>query len=77
MVVTLSFTKIVLPPEFTALFASQHVTERAGIGLGAQDVFWKASGAYTGQISPAMLLDVGVKYVIIGHSESRGRFGVP
>jgi triosephosphate isomerase len=47
------------------------------IGLGAQDVFWKEKGAYTGQIAPSMLLDVGVKYAIVGHSEARGRFGVP
>src|SRR5262245_13684088 len=67
---------LVCPP-FTALFAVQHATDRAGIGLGAQDVFWKKSGAYTGQVSPGMLIDVGVKYAIIGHSEARGRFGVP
>src|SRR5438105_2902229 len=67
---------LVCPP-YTALFAVLHATERAGIGLGGQDMFWKESGAYTGQISPGMLLDVGAKYVIIGHSEARGRFGVP
>ena len=39
-------------------------------------MFWKEKGAYTGQISAAMLLDVGCKYVIVGHSEKRGRFGV-
>ena len=44
--------------------------------LGAQNVFWKPHGAYTGQISPAMLADLGVRYVILGHSERRGRFGV-
>ena len=39
--------------------------------LGAQDVFWKDEGAYTGEISPKMLKDFGVEYVIIGHSERR------
>jgi triosephosphate isomerase len=66
---------VVCPP-YTALFAAREAASKAQIGLGAQNVFWKAQGAYTGQISPSMLLDVGVKYVIIGHSESRGRFGV-
>ena len=41
------------------------------IKLGAQDVFFEDSGAYTGEISPSMLRDVGVKYVIVGHSERR------
>ena len=41
------------------------------IKLGAQDVFWKERGAYTGEVSPIMLKDVGVRYVIIGHSERR------
>jgi triosephosphate isomerase len=39
--------------------------------LGAQDVFWKAKGPFTGQVSPAMLQNLGVKYAIIGHSERR------
>jgi triosephosphate isomerase len=47
------------------------------IALGAQDVFWKEQGAYTGQIAPSMLTDLGCRYVIVGHSERRGRFGVP
>ena len=45
------------------------------VNVGAQDVFWKESGAFTGFTSPAMLTDVGAKYAIIGHSERRGRFG--
>jgi triosephosphate isomerase len=40
-------------------------------------MFWKESGAYTGQISPKMLVEIGCSYVIVGHSEPRGRFGVP
>lgn len=47
----------------------------SNIKLGAQDMFWEAKGAYTGQISGSMLQDVGCSYVIIGHSERRGRFG--
>ncbi len=64
-------------PAYTALYSVGEALAGTGIGLGAQDVFWKDKGAYTGQISPPMLLDVGVRYVIVGHSEARGRFGVP
>jgi len=45
--------------------------EGSAIGLGAQNVYWESNGAFTGQISPAMLLDIGCEYVIIGHSETR------
>lgn len=45
------------------------------IMLGGQNTFWKESGAWTGQIAPSMLLDAGCQWVIIGHSETRGRFG--
>ncbi|MDP1629354.1 MAG: triose-phosphate isomerase, partial [bacterium] len=41
------------------------------ISLGAQDCFWQESGAYTGEISPAMLKNLGCRYVICGHSERR------
>ncbi|MGC8783605.1 MAG: triose-phosphate isomerase [Armatimonadota bacterium] len=64
-------------PPFTALYAVHQSLRGTDIKLGAQDVFWKDQGAYTGQISPPMLAELGVSYVIIGHSETRGRFGVP
>lgn len=45
------------------------------VRLGAQNVHWEASGAYTGEISAAMLTEIGIHYVVIGHSERRQYFG--
>ena len=45
------------------------------IGIGSQNMYFEESGAYTGEISPAMLVDAGVKYVVLGHSERRDYFG--
>lgn len=69
--------QVVICPPYTALETVAGVLEGTSVGLGAQDVFWKERGAYTGQISPEMLIEVGCAYVIVGHSERRGRFGVP
>lgn len=63
-------------PSFVALQAVAGVLRQDGVALGGQDVFWKESGAYTGEVSPMMLADVGCQYCIVGHSERRGRFGV-
>lgn len=49
-------------------------TAGSGIDIGAQNMFYMESGAYTGEVSPEMLTDAGVKYVIIGHSERREYF---
>ncbi|MFQ6078702.1 MAG: triose-phosphate isomerase [Thermodesulfobacteriota bacterium] len=68
-------TDIVVVPTFTALQAVAQEIDGSNIELGAQDVFWESSGAYTGEISPSMLKDVGCRYVIIGHSERRQYFG--
>ncbi len=68
---------VIVCPPYTSLYPVNVAREGSSIKLGAQDVFWKASGAYTSNISVAMLIDVGVEYVIVGHSETRGRFGVP
>jgi triosephosphate isomerase len=67
----------VLCPPFTVLAAVAEVLRPTHIGLGAQTMHWKDQGAYTGEISPAMLADL-CQYVILGHSERRtGRVAVP
>ncbi len=68
---------IVLCPPFTALFAVGERLKGTNIALGAQDLFWQRQGAFTGEVSPVMLKDIGCTFVIIGHSERRGRFGKP
>ena len=65
---------IVVAPPFTALGAVATVVKGSPVGLAAQHVFWEESGAFTGEISTAMLKDVGCRYVIIGHSERRQYF---
>lgn len=72
-----SNAEVVVCPPATSIPAALAAAEGTSIAVGAQDLFWKESGAYTGQIAPAMLTDLGVTHVIIGHSERRGRFGVP
>ena len=66
---------IAICPTFTALDRAVKTTKDSNIAIGAQDISDKESGAYTGEISAAMLLDLGVKYVIIGHSERRQYHG--
>lgn len=66
---------IVLAPTFTALSTVAETIKSANMVLAAQDLFWEDKGAFTGEISAEMLLDLGCKYVIIGHSERRQFFG--
>lgn len=67
--------EIALCPPFTALLAVGEVVAESHIRLGAQNCHWESSGAYTGEISPLMLKEIGCKYVIVGHSERRILFG--
>jgi triosephosphate isomerase len=71
-----SDVEILLCPAFVALQAVAEAIRGSELKLGAQTVFWRDSGAFTGQVSPTMLVAVGCEYVILGHSEARGRFGV-
>jgi len=68
---------VIICPVFTSLHAVHEAAADSSIAVGAQDVFWKDNGAYTGEVSAPLLKDAGCRYVIVGHSERRGRFGVP
>jgi triosephosphate isomerase len=62
---------VVLAAPYISLDVVGRVIQETPIELGAQNVFWEAWGAFTGEISPYMLTDIGCKWVIIGHSERR------
>lgn len=66
-------TDVILCPSFTAIKSISEIIKKneLPISLGAQNVFWQERGAYTGEISPLMLKELGVEYIIIGHSERR------
>ncbi len=57
------------------IIPAMEAAKGSNINIGAENMYYEESGAYTGEISPAMLTDVGVKYVVIGHSERREYFG--
>jgi triosephosphate isomerase len=66
--------EVVLYPPFTHLLALAQAVQGSGIAVGAQNVFWEEKGAYTGEVSAAMLRPI-VANVLIGHSERRQYFG--
>ena len=68
---------VLIFPPFTALAAAKAGAQGSAIQIGGQDIYWKDAGAYTGEISAPLLSDAGATYVLVGHSERRGRFGVP
>ncbi|HEY9786372.1 MAG TPA: triose-phosphate isomerase, partial [Candidatus Obscuribacterales bacterium] len=67
--------EVVLVPPFTSIPEVLQVTSGTSVQVGAQNMDWRDSGAFTGEIAPPMLTELGVKYVLIGHSERRQFFG--
>lgn len=67
--------EIVVCPPYTDLHAAVEATTGSHVAIGAQDMHWKEEGAFTGEISPGMLLAAECTHVIIGHSERRQYFG--
>jgi triosephosphate isomerase len=66
--------EVVLAPDFTVLSAARDILKKSPLKLGAQDCAFGLVGAYTGEVSVKSLKQLGVKYVLIGHSERRGYF---
>ena len=67
--------EVAVAPAFTALDAVSKELKGSAIRLAAQNMFWEEKGAFTGEVSPLMLKQIGCAYVIIGHSERRQFFG--
>lgn len=67
--------EVVVAPPYTALGSVAAAIKGSNILLSAQNIFWEEKGAFTGEVSPAMLKDIGCQYTIIGHSERRQYFG--
>ena len=66
---------VIVCPPFTSLFEAQQLLKDTKIKIGAQNMYYESSGAFTGEISASMLKSVGCEYVILGHSERRTIFG--
>jgi len=67
--------EVAVAPPFTALYAVSQELKGSSIRLAAQNLFYEEKGAFTGEVSPLMLKEIGCQYVIIGHSERRQFFG--
>ena len=67
--------EVILCAPFTALTTLSKTLHGSRVMIGAQNIHWESSGAYTGEISGEMLTEIGVRYVVVGHSERREYFG--
>jgi triosephosphate isomerase (TIM) len=75
MVKDVEDVEIVLAPTFTAIHAAAEAARNSNVGIAGQDLHWEREGAFTGEVSAAMVREAGAEYVIIGHSERRQYFG--
>jgi triosephosphate isomerase (TIM) len=75
MVKDVSDAEIVVAPAFTAIHAAAEAARNSPIGIAAQDLYWEREGAFTGEVSAAMVKEAGAEYAIVGHSERRRLFG--
>ena len=66
---------IVLAPTFIAVHPVAEAVRATNVAVAAQDVYWEKDGAFTGEVSAAMIREAGAEYVIVGHSERRRMFG--
>ena len=67
--------EIAVCPPYIDIYVAVEDTKGSNVNIGAQDLYWEKEGAYTGEICPGMLRDIGCTHVIIGHSERRQYFG--
>jgi len=67
--------RVVIAPPFTALHATSEAARNSNVSVAAQNMFWEREGAFTGEVSAAMIKEAGADWVIIGHSERRTLFG--
>jgi triosephosphate isomerase (TIM) len=67
--------EIVVAPPFTSLHPAAEAARNSNVAVAGQDLYWEAEGAFTGEVSAAMIREAGAEYVIVGHSERRTLFG--
>ena len=75
MVKDIEDVEIVVAPTFTAVHSAAEAARNSNVGVAAQNLHWEREGAFTGEVSGAMVREAGAEYVIIGHSERRTLFG--
>jgi triosephosphate isomerase len=75
MVKDIAGVEIVVAPPFTAIHSVAEALRNANVGVASQDLYWEREGAFTGEVSAAMVREAGAEFAIIGHSERRQLFG--